>query len=549
MSACAGSNPVPTYSQFAAILFQNLNPQEQSLIPNPEREPRKVFELLAERRGDRWLKDRICEYTRIARAGEVHKAFARIPWLGAITTNHDTLVEDALKDLGWAVIRCASDAEASNFLQRNEVNRQISVAKIHGDCDHYNSMIVRPSSLTYERYGTSHPEMLRFLDQALRVWSAFFIGYSLQDPNVTFLREVLEVRQRSAGSEKRQDYVLLINPEDEQEEAWREQGLCPISITRTTPEEPDTAVLLNFLSDIADYCSQPVPKKPLASGIAPNAHALAFRAKWAPGFARTEYEECGYRLDDLLPMLRDDGNCVVPLWVSSDLVEPWKEWLEVLAQRLESSVLAIAYESLRPDTSVAIARIVEYLTDLRVPAAIVDFSERVTATAAATACKRSGIPVLASARNRGDIPVAVVDFIAKELYSDGNLSSRTSTTLESLCRRLERVVLVHRFSEAEAHLRSRRYDEAALVVGSLVETGVRILIREICDGEGDVDTTNVRAMIGYLAREATPKGLEIDRADLNWAYDLRVHVAHGEGSASKQLTRNSLRMPRPEGRG
>jgi len=541
LSLNAEVQPMPAYSQLAELLLDNLDTETQKVI-DPTADPAHVFELLAERRGDRWLKDQVCRFARAARSGAVHKAFAQVPWPGVITSNYDTLIEDAYKDLGWSVIRCASESEVSNFVHRNDQTQEISVVKVHGDCDHYRSMVVRPSSLAYDRFTAAFPQMSRFLESALGIWSAIFIGYSLRDPDVTFLRSVLDVMQNRAGTEKRRDYMFLLDPSEEEVGARETQGLIPILLRTDGSSAGAQSALQTLFQSIQAHCEHLGRLRDKLPHRKPVSKAVALRAERLPGAVETNHEPVTREITSLISELQDDGNPVVALWTTEDLTDSWMPWMGRLAGRLEGSVIFLQYDTHRANASEMIPYITKQVcSSLRVPLAIIDFTDRVPASLAATACRSCNTPTIGVAQDGGNIPVFMYDLTAIYVYRQLDLDKIDSATVESLSRKAERFMLVYRLSEAEEHVRDARYDAAVVALSSVLETGARYLVEEVCEAKDDeVSVEDFRRMVSYLAQQAAGNGLEIDRDQLHKMWSLRNDVVHKGRSASRQQSEEML---------
>ncbi len=113
-----------------------------------------------------------------------HKALAALE-CNAITTNYDTLIEDAFKQ---AEKRCGTVVRENDLTRMQEVN----VVKIHGCITDVDNIVIAEED--YYRWLTSDSEMKTLV----RLWffqrPIVFIGFSLSDPNFRQLYYDLRLR-------------------------------------------------------------------------------------------------------------------------------------------------------------------------------------------------------------------------------------------------------------------------------------------------------------------------------------------------------------------
>ena len=119
-----------------------------------------------------------------------HKALAALE-CNVITTNYDTLIEDAFKQ---AEKRCGTVVRENNLTRMQEVN----VVKIHGCVTDVDNIVIAEED--YYRWLTSDSEMKTLV----RLWffqrPIVFIGFSLSDPN--FRQLYYDLRLRFGGALK-----------------------------------------------------------------------------------------------------------------------------------------------------------------------------------------------------------------------------------------------------------------------------------------------------------------------------------------------------------
>lgn len=254
-STNAAVNPPPGYDDFARILARDVLPNLSA-----DTSPEQVFELLSNAPGEDWLRTQICQILRRAKPGRVHELFVQVPWPCIITTNWDLLLEAACDKIDRACNACASEADSWTIQGLGPFSPELQILKIHGDCGRKNDMLVRPSSLEYDRFLAARPRITEYLNSFLQLWTPVFIGYSHRDQHMVFIQKLLEVRraQVPGGGRRRRLFQITLDPTpDDFMRLESQQIMCiPLATGGDSPQNAWQA----FLEKLLENCKS---KKPL----------------------------------------------------------------------------------------------------------------------------------------------------------------------------------------------------------------------------------------------------------------------------------------------
>lgn len=152
---------------------------------------------------------------------ETHELLEKIPQIKTIiTTNYDTLFESTNKNL--EVIRRSSDYPIAD-------SKKQSLFKIHGDLTDTNNIILMNSD--YNNYFAQNKEQTIFwnaVKDKLAVNHILFVGYTLEDPNVSVL---LEKIIEELGDNRKE--IFFISPSITQSKLkfLQRNGICYIETT------------------------------------------------------------------------------------------------------------------------------------------------------------------------------------------------------------------------------------------------------------------------------------------------------------------------------
>ena len=130
-----------------------------------------------------------------------HEEFCRLPFERVVTTNFDFLLEQAYVKISKYCIPIVSEDQ----LAIGDSQAGVRLLKLHGDLHHPNRLVVTEED--YDAFLTSLPLLATHLSSLLIDHTAFFIGYSLDDPD---FRQIWQVVKERLGTLRRPAYVLQI---------------------------------------------------------------------------------------------------------------------------------------------------------------------------------------------------------------------------------------------------------------------------------------------------------------------------------------------------
>ncbi len=141
------------------------------------------------------------EFSQNKQLSENHKILARLPIFTYWTTNYDSLIEDALKEIQRVV-----DIKHNNKqLSITKPHRDAIVYKMHGDKENPDDTIIIKDD--YERYYREHAPFITTLSGDLISKTFLFIGFSFLDPNIDYI--LGRIRIDYGEGNRRQHYALM----------------------------------------------------------------------------------------------------------------------------------------------------------------------------------------------------------------------------------------------------------------------------------------------------------------------------------------------------
>ena len=142
----------------------------------------------------------IHEFARRAKSTQNHKILASLPIRTYWTTNYDALIEDSVKDAGKTPdVKITVENLATTMSRRDAV-----VYKMHGDVSLPDKAVVTKDD--YESYATTRHLFSTALQGDLVSKTFLFIGFSFNDPNLSYILSRIRVL---LGENRREHYCLL----------------------------------------------------------------------------------------------------------------------------------------------------------------------------------------------------------------------------------------------------------------------------------------------------------------------------------------------------
>ncbi|HWW82253.1 MAG TPA: SIR2 family protein, partial [Vicinamibacterales bacterium] len=162
-----------------------------------------------------------------------HRLLCDLPFLVHITTNPDTLVEDALRSMQYPVHVIAD----SDSIDRWNETREIQVVKIHGDMSRPDTIALAERDVAHVlRRGSPLREQLGYL---VRYRPVLYVGYSITDPE---LQPLLAARDEDDPRPTRPAFALTFDTDPALLAEWRRRVVRPISVVAASPDGREEAL-------------------------------------------------------------------------------------------------------------------------------------------------------------------------------------------------------------------------------------------------------------------------------------------------------------------
>lgn len=183
------------------------------------------------------------------KAGNTHKAFCSMPFQAVATTNFDFLLEE-----GYALVSryCRPVIEEEQLGIANGSPKDIALFKIHGDLHHPKRIVATEED--YDGFLNRYPMISTYLANLFISKTTWFIGYSLDDPD---LRQVFQLIKDRLGNLKRQAYTLRINSSAQEITRFERRGVKVINIQRGAKSY--SQVLEEVFNELRDYWTKEYP--------------------------------------------------------------------------------------------------------------------------------------------------------------------------------------------------------------------------------------------------------------------------------------------------
>ena len=173
---------------------------------------------------------------------DTHRAIVRTPYACIVTTNFDTLLEDAYAK--WSDIGVPKAPTGVELSQHGTLllDGAFFILKAHGSIHDDASMVF--TSEDYRRITHANPAFQAMMSAILLSHAVLFVGYSLSDPN---FRLLLDSQLTTFGTEAPPRYALMENVGDAEKQILRRTaGIEVISYPKGAYGE--VAGLLNYLA-------------------------------------------------------------------------------------------------------------------------------------------------------------------------------------------------------------------------------------------------------------------------------------------------------------
>lgn len=181
--------------------------------------------------------------------GNTHKTFCNLPFQAVATTNFDFLLEE-----GYTLVSryCRPIIEEDQLAISNGSTKDIALFKIHGDLHHPKRIVATEED--YDGFLNRYPIISTFLANLFISKTIFFIGYSLDDPD---MRQVYQLIKDRLGDLKRQAYTLRIDSSPQEITRFERRHVKVINIPKG--ESTYNQVLEDVFEELRDYWTKEFP--------------------------------------------------------------------------------------------------------------------------------------------------------------------------------------------------------------------------------------------------------------------------------------------------
>lgn len=163
----------------------------------------------------------------------LHRKLLELPWSDIFTTNYDTLLERASKELEQElpVITCKEDLIGSSGTTR--------IIKLHGSFPSHRPFII--SSEDYRTYPQKFAPFVNTVQQSMLENTLCLIGFSGDDPN--FEKWIGWIRD-NLGSENTPNIYLLLHytPSEAEKKLLDRRRIVPVDLSQLTQSSDTTAI-------------------------------------------------------------------------------------------------------------------------------------------------------------------------------------------------------------------------------------------------------------------------------------------------------------------
>ena len=154
---------------------------------------------------------------------KAHEEFCRLPFERVVTTNFDFLLEQAYARINkYCLPQISEDQLAVGALQAG-----VRLLKLHGDLHHPKQLVVTEED--YDSFLVRLPLLATHLSSLLIDNTAFFIGYSLDDPD---FRHMFQLVKERLGALRRPAFVLQCGAPPHNVARYERRGVKVINLPK-----------------------------------------------------------------------------------------------------------------------------------------------------------------------------------------------------------------------------------------------------------------------------------------------------------------------------
>lgn len=172
-----------------------------------------------------------------AQPAKAHESFCRLPFEKVVTTNFDFLLEKTYSSISKYCLPLLSEEQLA--VGNNQAG--VRLLKIHGDLHHPNRLVVTEED--YDSFLARYPLLATHLSSLLIEHTAFFIGYSLDDPD---FRHIWQVVKDRLGELRRPAYVLQVGAPSHVVARYERRGVKVINLPKSSSRSYSDILEISF---------------------------------------------------------------------------------------------------------------------------------------------------------------------------------------------------------------------------------------------------------------------------------------------------------------
>jgi hypothetical protein len=174
--------------------------------------------------------------------GDVHGAFAQLPFDTVVTTNIDFLLEQAYERQRRPCVPLIGESQLS--IQRRP--EATYLLKFHGDLRHPDNLVMTEED--YDGFVRRNPLLATYLSWWLLTKEPVFFGYSLDDAD---LRELLGLLRERLGRMTRPAWAILATDKHHEARKFERRGVRPVVLS-SDPDADRSQVLATFFRELRE---------------------------------------------------------------------------------------------------------------------------------------------------------------------------------------------------------------------------------------------------------------------------------------------------------
>jgi NAD-dependent SIR2 family protein deacetylase len=190
-----------------------------------------------------------------------HEEFCRLPFERVVTTNFDFLLEQAYARIN----RYCIPLVAEDQLAVGDPQAGVRLLKLHGDLHHPNRLVVTEED--YDAFLNRLPLLATHLASMLIDHTAFFVGYSLDDPD---FRQISQVVKERLGTLRRPAYVLQVGAAPNLVARYERRGVKVINLPKT-PSKSYGEVLETVFRELREHWTSQLVSQSTSTELEPQA--------------------------------------------------------------------------------------------------------------------------------------------------------------------------------------------------------------------------------------------------------------------------------------